>query len=111
MASSVDVHQGVETGHLDLLARAAMGEDIADLADGDHRPAGGGQRVEQSRRRWRDRVVLAMAGADEGLRRLAEEGPGDHAADVERVGQLACHAADLVETVETEMLLHARRSA
>ena len=37
--------------------------------------------------------------------RLADEGPGDHPADAQRVDDLGGDAADLVEPVEAEMRL------
>ena len=48
---------------------------------------------------------LRLAVRREGLRRLAEEGPGDDPADAQRVDDLGGDAADLVEALEAEMRL------
>ena len=82
-----------------------MGEDVADLADGVGAAAGRDHAVEDGRLGRRDGEVLAVGGAREGLRRLADEGAGDDAADAQRVHDLGGDAADLVEAVEAEMRL------
>ena len=79
-----------------------MGEDVADLADADHPPPGRDQPVEQRRLRRRHGVVAAVGGAAEIAARLADEGPRDHPADVERIDEPAGDLADLVEPLEAE---------
>ncbi len=63
------------------------------------------QPVEDRRLRRRHGVVVPVGGALEGLRRLADERPRDHPADVERVAESPRDLADLVEPVEAEVRL------
>ena len=97
---------GIVAVRLDLPAGAAMGENVADLADRDDGPrpplvsvsrivsAGGGVGE-----------ILAVAGALEPVFGRADEGPRDDAADIERVAELPGDAAELVEPLEPERLL------
>ena len=68
-------------------------------------PAGVLGAIEQRRLGRRDGEVAAIAGALEGVGGLADEGPGDDAADHQRRGQLERRLADLVEPLEAEMRL------
>ena len=87
---------------LHLAPRAAMGENVADLADADHLAAGLCEAVEQRRRRGEDGVVLAVARALEVSGAGADEGPGDHAADVQRIAQRARRNAHVVKPLQPE---------
>ena len=60
--------------------------------------------VEQRLARRRDGEVLAVAGALELAGLLADERPGDDAADAQRVAELSADPADLVEPLQPEML-------
>src|SRR5687767_4240797 len=90
---------------LDLLARARMRIDVADLADGYDLAPRLRQTVEQGRRGRRNRIILAVAGAGEIARIGADEGPRYDAADIEIIGKLTGDLAGLIETVEAENLL------
>ena len=82
-----------------------MGENVGDLADRHHGAAGRGDAVEQGVGVRRRGQVLAVGGAAERVRALAHERPCDHAADIERLGQLLGDRADRVEPLEPEMRL------
>ena len=82
-----------------------MGEDVADLADGDDLAAMRDHPVEQGRLGRRHGKILAVRRAAEGLAGLADERPGDHAADMQRVAQVPHHLAEIIEALEPEMLL------
>ena len=90
---------------LALLAGVAMGEDVADLADRDDRAARARGALQEIAGRRRNREILAVGGADEILGALADERPGDDAADVERIAEPARDAAEIVEPLEPERLL------
>src|SRR3546814_5034793 len=66
-----------------------MGENIGDLADAVHATAGRAQAIEQGRRRWRGRVIVAVVAALEAGRIGADERPCDDAADAVFVHILA----------------------
>ncbi len=63
-----------------------MGEDIADLADADDATAATVEAIEERRLpRRHSNGRVPIVGADEILRRLAEEGSGNDAPDTERI--------------------------
>jgi hypothetical protein len=97
------VEQRHVAGRLAHFGDAAMRVDVADLADADHLAAAPGDAVEQRRLRRRHGIVAAVGGALEVGRRLADEGPGDDAADVQRVDQPANDLAERIEPLEAEM--------
>ena len=99
------VEQRVITVALHHLARAAMGEDVRRLADGDDRPALRAGTLEQGRRWRRYRIIAPVRGAPEARLVLADERPRDDAADAQRVEQAAGDHARLGEPVEAERLL------
>ncbi len=96
------VPQAVQAVGLDLPRHAHPGVDIRDLADRDHLPARARELVEHGGRRRRHRQVAAIAGAGEVVRRVAHEGPRDHAADVVGIHLLAGDLAEAVEPLEAE---------
>ena len=96
------VEQGVVAGRLDDFAHPLMGEDIADLADADDAPTGGHHPVQQRRFGWRNRIVAPIGGAFETPGIVADKGPGDDPADVQRIDQAPRDLAGLVEPVEPE---------
>ena len=49
--------------------------------------------------------ILAVGGAGEVLGARADEGPRDHAADVQRIAEAARDPAELIEPLEPESLL------
>ena len=101
--------RGVDERHVVLALGerrdAAVGEDVADLADGVGAAAGRDHPVEQRRLGRRDGEVAAVGGAGEGRGGLADERAGDDAADPQRMHDLGGDAADLVEALEAEMRL------
>jgi len=99
---------GIVAVGLDLPARRAMGEDVADLAHRDDGTARLRQRVEDGVGRRRHGEILAVAGALEAGLGRADEGPRDDAADLVGVAELASDAAQLVEALEPERLLMCR---
>ena len=82
-----------------------MREDVADLADRDHVAARRRRQVENGGRGRRDRIIAAIAGAAEIVRRAPRERPGDDAADLITIHQLAGDGAHLVEAREPERRL------
>ena len=83
-----------------------MREDVADLADADdlaaaRRPAGRAASARAAARRNR----AGWRCARKSRRALADEGPGDHPPDVQRIDQLAHDLAELIEPIEAEMRL------
>ncbi len=82
-----------------------MGEDVADLADGDDLAGRRGQAVQQGAVRGRDREVAAVRGAPEPLRRRADERSGNDPADPERIAEPSGDAGDVEEALEPERLL------
>ena len=87
-----------------------MGEDVADLADADHLAAARDQPIEQRRLGRRHGEIAPVGRSLESRGGLAEERPGDHPPDIQRVDQLAHDPAQLIEPIEAEMPSHARRS-
>src|SRR5688500_16968683 len=85
-----------------------MGEDVADLADGDHGAAGFAQRVEDGVGRWRRGEILAIAGALETTFGRADEGPGGGANDLVVVAEFAPDLAEIVEPLQPEGFLVGR---
>ena len=80
---------------LDLAARGAMGEDVADLAHGDDLAAGLRQMIEERPLRRRDGEIAAVARALEAAPLVPDKRAGDHAADAQRVAERAGDAAGL----------------
>src|SRR5208282_6164408 len=70
---------------LALVPGVAMGEDIADLADRDDRPARARRPLQEIAVRRGNREILAIGGANEVPGARADEGTGDDAADVEGI--------------------------
>jgi hypothetical protein len=83
-------------------AELLMREDVADLADRMHLAARRLDPVEQRRFRRRNREVAAIAGAMEGLAALAEEGPGNDAADIERIEDDPHFLAEIEQPAQAE---------
>ena len=69
----------------DFAPGAAMGEDVADLADRDDFTASARRALEEVPGQRRHREILAMGGAHEITRRAPDEGAGDDAPDRERI--------------------------
>ena len=91
---------------LALLAGVAMGEDVADLADRDDRAARAARPAAGDCRRAADTAKsLRLAVRTKSLALRADEGPGDDAADVERIAEPARDAAEIIEPLEPEGLL------
>ncbi len=90
---------------LALRARVAVGEDVADLADGHDGAAGLGATVEDVAVGRRDGEVLPVGRALERAAALADEGAGDDAADHQRIDDTAADAAEVVEPLQSEMRL------
>ncbi len=92
------------------VADRAVAEDVIDLANGPDRTPGFHDSVEQVTRRGRDRKIPPIARAPVAGTIICAapapgKGPGDDAADVERVTNTARHLADGVQPVESEGLL------
>ncbi len=102
------IQQSHVAGSLDLLAGAAMGEDVANLSDRDDLPVRFRQPVEDRWLRGFDRPVLAVRRALEGSALLTDKGPGDHAANREGPREFAHHGADLVKPRKAENRLMRR---
>ncbi len=99
------VHQRHVAVGLENARHAFVGKDVADLADAMHRAAGLHQPVEQRRFRRHDGIVAPVAGALESGGRLADEGSGDHPADIERIDQPPHDLAERQQAFEPEMRL------
>jgi len=66
------------------------------------------QSVEQCRLWWQNGKVAAVAGPLERFRCFTDKGPGDHAADIERIEQAAHHLAKCDKPIEAKMHLMRR---
>ena len=88
---------------------AASREDVADLADADHRQPGGDDRVAQRRLGRHQRIVAPVVRALE-MPGRAHERPRDHPPDAVAVGDGARPLADRVQLVRAGSPLRARRS-
>ena len=97
------VEYQVVSGGLDFVGDAAMGENIADLADSDHPAAAPRQPVEQGRLGRRHGIIPPVAGANEIHRGFSEEGPCNHPPDLQLVDQTAGDFADRIEAVQSEL--------
>ncbi len=102
-ATECGVEQRHVSGGLARLRHAAVGENIADLADAYHPVAARGQPVEQCGLGWWHGEIAPVGCAFECLLGFADEGTRDHPADVQRVDQPADDAAKLVKAFESEM--------
>ncbi len=96
---------GVVAVRLDLPAGAAMGEDVADLADRDQRPPSAGQDVEKRVVRRGRGKILAVAGAGEAVSGEPTKGRAMTRPMLQRIAQAARDAADLIEALQPEHLL------
>ena len=90
---------------LDLLAGVAMGEDVADLADGDDGAASLRRALQEIAVGRRHGEILAVRRADEIIRGPADKGPRDDPPDPERIAETARDAAELIEPLEPEGFL------
>ena len=88
-----------------LMGDAAMGEDVADLADGMGRPAGGEGPVEKRRCGRGNGEVAPVAGAVEAALGRAGEGAGDDTADLYLMGHRREAGAEVEEPRKPEALL------
>ena len=96
------IEQGIVSAGVHAPADAARGENIRDLADRDHLVAMFDDGIEQGRCRWRQRIVAAIAGAHEIIRRTPDKRPRDDASDIERVKQATGDLARRVKAFKAE---------
>ena len=99
------IEQRHVAGALAHLADAAMGEDVADLADADDRAAHRREPVADRVFRRRYRIVAPVRRPFEVFRIGAKEGAGDHPADIEWIDQFAHRLAEAVEPLQPEGFL------
>src|SRR5712671_3712211 len=80
-----------------------MGIDVADLADRDDMAALVREALEKRGARRYDGEILAMTGAREIMSAGADKGPGDDAANIQRVSKFARRLADFIKPLEAEV--------
>ena len=82
---------------------AAMGEDVADLADAENLAAARNQPIEKCRFGRRDGKVAPVRRSLETGRAFADKRTRDHPPDIQGIDQFANDTAKLIQPIETEM--------
>ena len=95
---------------LALVPGVAMGEYVADLADRDDCAARARGPLQEIAVRRRNGEILAVGGSREVLGARAEERPGDHAPDLQRIAEAGARCGKAHRAARARKPPHARRS-
>ena len=87
---------------LNLSTRVAMGENVADLADGNHRTPRLCRAIEEVADGWRHGEVLAVGRTAKIAGPRAKKGARDYATYIERINEHTHYLAEFIQTFEAE---------
>ncbi len=99
------IDDAIIVGRLELASGRGVAEEIRDLPDGYDVASRRLRTMKQRRRRRHDAVVAPVRRSREIAGAHADEGPCDHASDLERIEQRARHLAHAIQALETEVFL------